>query len=226
MKIKTHNSKKLFYKKYLYKINFDFAVGHIFRTYHQRDGALGYAKDMIDTYREKLKNSSYIEKGVYTKVRFGLEEIHDAEILKSALLNVEDYIVRHEYHYSFMIYTNNKDPILEVADKFKTIKLIEVWEPTETAKDLLLTVPNILISKMAKDFEYKVTIDAGAAKRKNSPLTKWIAANRDKIKITDYSLNHAFSYTGIYVRDSKVLMLLQMTGNDYITKIEKLVSPS
>lgn len=226
MNLKTYKTNKLFYKKYLYKISFNLVVGDIFRSNYQRIDKLGYATKKIEQYKETLKHNSYIEQGRYKKIRFGNAEVSDAESFKDFLLTSADYMLRQEYTSTIVIYTTEKTQALALLLSLNTVTDLKLWEPEESAKSKLLLDPTLLVSKLASEFEFKVTINVGAIREKNSPLITWIAANRDKIRITEYALKHAYSYVSVYVRDEKILLLLQMTGQNFVTKIERLVLPA
>lgn len=220
-------SKKLFYKKYLYKISINFLLGNIFRKYYQKGKTdLPFANNKIIEYRSKLKSSEkkYLELGHYRKIRIGNEHIRDAALIRRCLNNIEDYMIRQENLCNLQIYFNDIDTVLPMFKKLKTTEFLQIWQPDPAI--LNNTAPDILVSKLANEFSYKVTINFGALKRKNSSTIKWIENNRDKIRITDYSIQHAYSFVGVYVRDDKVLMLLQMTDNNFISRIERLILPS
>lgn len=225
MRLITHKSKKIFYKKYLYKISFSLVVGDIFRSYYQKKN-FDYTENRIREYEKELTTKSFIEKGVYRKYKFGIEEVNDAKILKTTLMTADDYMIRSEDNHTIVIYTNDKDVFLNCIKNMTTIHIVEIYAPDDSVKNSLLSDPTTLVSKFAKDYEYKVTINIGALRRSNSSLLTWIAANRNKIKISDYALTRAYSFVGAYVRDQKVLLLLQMSDQNHITKIERLISPS
>jgi hypothetical protein len=232
MKLTTYKSKKLFYKKYLYKISFQITLGSIFRTYEQTSDQLEFALAKINEYKDELeiKSKRYKDKskvsidiGFYTKHQVRFEDIEAATILRNSLLEL-NYMLRHDYSNVLSIYTNEYQPLLESIKKIKNLDFIDFYEPDPAI--LNNNSADVLVSAHAKDFSYKVTLNIGSARAKHSSVINWITANRDKIKITNYSLDTAYSNIGVYVRDDKVLMLLQMTGGDYVKKIERLISPS
>lgn len=224
MRLIQRKSKKLFYKKYLYKVVFDFAIGHIFRTYHQKTDQLDYAALRLAEYRKMLKGKKYLEHGYYRKVRFGIEEVKEAELLKTALLSTGEFMVRQDFNDRMTVYLNDRSTLMAILDNSKIIDWVEIWEPDSTSINCVDT--DILVSGHADKYAFKVTLDIGKIRRENAGILNWIAANRDKIKITDYALHYAYSTIGVYVRDEKVLMLLQMSDRNYIRQIERLVLPS
>lgn len=224
MRLIQRKGKKLFYKKYLYKIVFDFAIGHIFRAYHQKTDQLDYVTLKLAEYRKMLKGKKYLEHGYYRKVRFGIKEVKEAELLRAALLSTKDFMVRQDYNDRMTVYINDRSTLMTVLNKLETVDWVEIWEPDSTS--INCTDTDILVSGYADKYAFKVKLDVGKIRRENAGILNWIKANRDKIKITDYALHSAYSFIGVYVRDEKVLMLLQMSDRNYIKQIERLVLPS
>lgn len=225
MKLTKHKSKKLFYKKYLYKIEFELELASIFRAYYQKE-RLNNVVEKVDEYRSHLASSKKksIQTGFYRKSVVDHNTLDDCLDLRSALLDLKEYNVRQEGYNKLFVYLNDLDNLLSVVKNLKTVERIKLWEPDAA----LLKNPDtdVLVSKYANEFTHKVTINLWSVRKKNSSTLDWIKNNRDKIKITDYGLEYASSQTGIYVRDEKVLMLLQMTGDGFITRVERLVLPT
>lgn len=227
MKPTTHKSNKLFYKKYLYKVAFGHSLSNIFRKYYQKTENLDYAAYKITEYENELNfkpKKKHIEIGYYRKIRLEKQDIDDARIIRDTLNSIDGYMVRQEYNDQLFVYLNDIEALLPVLENLKTVSMLRAWKPDPT----ILKNPeaNVLVTKLAADYQYKVAIDMWAIRKNESSVLKWIENNRDKIKITDYSLEHGFSNAAVYVRDDKVLMLLQMTGNNFIGRIERLVLPS
>jgi hypothetical protein len=227
MKPTTRKSNKLFYKKYLYKVAFDLKLSSIFRKYHQKTENLDYAIYKIIEYENDLNfnpKKKHIEIGYYRKVHIEKQDINDAKKLRDALNLIDGYMIRQEYNDQLFIYLNDIDNLLPVLENLKTVSKLQVWRPDPAI--LANAEADVLVSKLAEDYQFKVSINMWALRKENSGTLAWIKNNRDKIKITDYSLEYACSNAGVYVRDEKVLMILQMTGNNFIGRIERLVLPS
>jgi hypothetical protein len=225
MNIITNKSRKLFYKKYLYKITFDFVLSNSFRTCNQKTSNLEYAANAIASFEEKLKRQTFAITGYYHKARIFPEDIEDAKLVRNTLLKMTDYMVRSEYNHNISIYCNDKDMLLKELKKLKNTDTVKVSGPDQNQIADLTSDQNVLVSKKAKDYSHKVTIDLYRLRPSNSELMKWISANRNKIKISDYALHQATSYVSVYVRDEKVLLLFRMAGDQYIKKVEKLILP-
>lgn len=221
-----HETKKLFYKKYLYKLSFKFEIGDIFRTWHQRDGSLSYAHDKIIDFENRLYNQKSFEYKKFRKILVTKSIVDDARKIREKLLTTSDYQLRVEA-YNLMFYSNSKTDLLNICKSLKTITAYELWEPDAKVRAVLSSEKDVIIVNKPSDFAYKLTLES-TPKRKNVDSFKgWAAANRNKVKITDYSLNTIedgyWKTFNVYVRDDKVLLLLKMVAPDMIRKVEKIV---
>lgn len=225
MKLTNHKSKKLFYKTYLYKVEFDFNLASIFRSYFQKNN-LDYALEKIEEWETEITTNKRksVQISYYNKTVIDISMLEDARILRDCLNSLSEYKVRQEYNDKLFVYLNDVETLLNVLKKLKTINQIKTWRPDPVI--LKNPDPDLLVSTFADKYKYKATMNFSNLRKKNPSTIKWIENNRDKVKISDYSLEMADSSVGVYVRDDKVLMLLQMTGNSFITKIERLVLPS
>ena len=122
------------------------------------------------------------------------------------------------------IYVNNIDDLLPVLKTLKNVEKITVWKPDPAI--LKNTDPDVFVTKLAENYDFKVTLNMWKLREKNNGTLQWIKNNRDKVKITDYSIQLGQSFSTLYVRDEKVLMILQMSGYNFISRIERLVLPS
>jgi hypothetical protein len=227
MKIVSRKNNKLFYKKYLYKVRFHYVLGSFFRRYFQKTDKLDYALYKIVEIENELNfnpKKKDIEMGYYRKIRVDHTCLNDARTIRDGLNSLDDYMVRQEFQDQLFIYLNDLDTLLPVLKTLKTINRLEVWNPDPA----ILKNPeaDVLVTKLAEHYQYKVSMNMWELRKKESSALKWIENNRDKIKITDYSLERGHSLAALYVRDDKVLMLLQMIGSDFISRIERLVLPS
>lgn len=224
MKLTEHKSKKLFYKKYLYKVEFNFDLASIFRSYFQKSN-LDYALAKIEELEQAIAKSKkkIIDIGFYQKTEITKYDLEDARALRDCLNRISDYRVRQELKNKLFVYVNDVETLLDSLKTLNTVHRTRVWRPDPVI--LKNPDPDLLVSTFAEDYAYKVTINFSHLRRKSPTTLNWIKNNRDKIKITDYSIEWADSSVGVYVRDDKVLMLLQMTGDLSISKVERLVLP-
>lgn len=232
MKIKKHNNKKLFYKKYLYKISIDHVLGDIFRGSTPERKNLRSIDHQINHYKDRLAELAKIKSiknptisvGKYYKIKYGLDHVRDLSIIRSCIDDLDDYRIRCEYKSKLILYLNDKDKILKKLEKLKSVSHIDFWEPDESI--INLQSKDLLVSKLADKYQYKISLNIGSLRIRNPNMLKWIKNNRDKIKISDYALENAYSIAGVYVRDDKVLTLMQMINNNNIKNIERLVLPN
>ena len=225
MKLINRKTKKLFYKKYLYKATFKTHLSILFRQAHQRKN-FDSLNARINEYRTKIAQSANkrLVIGYYSNILIKEENIKDAERIRDWIKTLDNYSVRHEMPDNLSVYSNDLKDLQSLIDSFELVERGYLWEPNKSL--VQNQEPDILISKKADEFTHKITIDMGALRRESPDTLKWVAANRDKVRISNYSLEKAYSYVGIYVRDEKVLMLFQLAGNTFIKKTERLVSPS
>jgi hypothetical protein len=226
MKPTTRKSNKLFYKTYLYKVSFKLLMSNSFRSHYQRTDSLDYTLSMINNLRSQLIDNpkkKYVEVGHYKKTQYTKDDIDDAEAVRDTLNSINDYRLRQEYQSQLFVYLNEPDILLSVLTKLKTVDAATIWKPDPAI--LNNTAPDVLVSTKAKDYAYKVTVNMYDLRKRNPSAENWIKNNRDKLEISDYSLEHGDSNSALYVRDEKILMLLQMTGSNFIKRTERLVLP-
>ena len=226
MRSTKHETKKLFYKKFLYKLSFRFEIGDIFRTWHQRDGSLSYAHDKIVEFKNNLKSQKSFEYKKFRKISVTNELVKDAQRIRETLLATSDYQLRVEA-FNLMIYSNSKDDLLKIVKNLETVASYELWEPDASVTDILSNNKDVLIVNKPSEYEYKLTLEASPRKKNVDGFKGWVTANRNKVKVTDYSLNTLDSgywkNFNAYVRDEKVLLLLKMVAPDMIKKVEKII---
>lgn len=226
MHLITHETKKLFYKKYLYKLSFKFEIGDIFRSWHQRDGSLSYAYNKLIEFNDKLYDQKSFEYKKFRKVVVTKDIVNDGRVIRELLLTNTDYSLRVEM-YNLMIYSNSKDELLNICKNLKTVKSFELWEPDSKVTTILSNEKDIIIVNKPSEYLYKLTLESTPKKKNIDGFKGWVSANRDKVKVTDYSLNTVedgyWKTFNVYVRDDKVLLLLKMVAPDLIKKVEKII---
>lgn len=226
MKLIERKNKKLLYSKFLYKISFDFNLAFIFRNYYQKK-KLDYALKKIECFEKEIKQYSdnviSYPMGIYRQIYITENHIEDAKNLREALNNLSGYMSRHESSHQMCIFFNELDKLLPTLSNFKTMSSMKIWRPDSNI--LKNCEPDILISDLAVSHSHKVTVDMFRARKNKSPLLSWIRKNRNKIKISDYGIDHGFTKISMYVRDEKVLTMLKMIDLSVIVKTERLVLP-
>ena len=214
---------KLHYGKYLYKIKIINQLGSIFRTEFQRDGKLSYARKHLNEYNSELCQGKVVKRGRFTDTIISKEELDDAAHIYKVLRYAKNYLVRCEYD-TLIVYSNNLNFINKLKNGIKSYNC-EIWAPLDVNIDYLKQNKNIILVDNPPKLKYKVTF----GRKKSSPaLGEWLIANTDKSKAGSVFLRNCqdngwINGQYVYVRDEKVLLLINMLAGDNITKIEELV---
>lgn len=220
MPSKTHKSTKLFYDAYLYKLQVRTTISTVFRPDHNKE----IHRDTLDEYisvsgttKEDVKVSRY---KVVTN-----ESLMDANHIMNELLNSdEDFKVRCE-SYSLIIYTNDIGLLERIAAGVGEYSRCKIWRPLIGSEEFLLSNKSTVVTDKEIIYEYRLYLKNGS---NPSALVNWIKKNPDKAKIGDYTLNsleNNYYVNGnyFYVKDSKVLIMVEMIAGKLISKIEKFV---
>jgi len=214
---------KLHYGKYLYKLQLHNLLAHIFRTDFQRGGKLSYAKDNLNTYNAMLESGNVVKRSRWTTSIIPNTHLDDANTIYKKLRFGKDYLVRVENN-TLILYSNNKKFLTNIADNLK-IQPVDFWEPDESISSYLKNNEKVIIVDKPTDYMYKVTF---GRKRAKPELATWLDANTDKSKAGRIFKENCKNNTYIngqyvYLRDDKVLFLLNMIAGDNVTRVEKLV---
>lgn len=218
MKLQLVETKKLFYDRYLYRVSVINSLSHLFR--HKN---LDYAKTKLDELQTRLEQGNTLEfQNNLLKKTYSEDHFHNAKII---------YQICKEYNDDYMIRVEN--PILNIYSNdenwmFKWLhEKVEVYEysrPEDTISQEMLK-ENIILSKIETDYPYKVTLKEIG---EGNMFGKWVSNNQDKIKIGKVCLeaienNQYCSGLYFYVRDSKVLDLVNIALGGGIQRIDKIV---
>ena len=227
--MKLHETKKLHYNKFLYKLVMHNTCSSFFRTeFNKQD--LSYARQKIDSLHHAFNpKKQYIELAGYRgtwKDLYPVNDYYDAITIYRHLRDREvcDYIVRCERN-TLTIYSNDRKWLIKLGNNLKT-KISEFWEPDPENVSLLQTNKNIILVNKVPDYEYKITL----GKKKGLPsLAKWIDNNPKLAKMGDIARQECYNsgwVKGYYfhVRDEKALFIVQMLVGDNIQRIDKFVN--
>lgn len=218
-----YETTKLHYGKYLYKLNIYSTLASIFRTEFQRDGKLGYAAKLLNDYNaQNALGAKVIKKGRFNETHITTETLQDANHIWKTLRYGKDYTVRCEINQLF-VYSNNLK-FLERLYKDLNTK-VELWEPNPENIKLLQENKNIILVDKEPEFKYKITF---GRKRSKPELASWLKQNSDKSRagstfISNCENSNWIQGQYVFVRDEKVIFLINMIAGDNITKIEELV---
>jgi hypothetical protein len=215
---KTHETVKLFYKKYLYKIKFSHCSARLFKNIAGVEKRLEKIDSVLQQHGEiDISVAGYRFR---PKVNVTRESLTSLRQLYRMLKQHSDHKLMISRSKMF-VYTNNRrllNSIISFAgDDY------ELWEPDSAVSDVLLHSPNVIVTNKPVTHQYKITLK----NQKNRDFVAWLGANRDKVKVGSLCLHLLTCKSWIsdlyfYARDEKVLKLAQLTGME-IARIEKLV---
>lgn len=224
-KLKTFETRKMFYSEYLYKLVFRNELNNIFRSDFKKKEKLNFARIELDTLTEQKRNGSPMYKKQWRTVKPVSEnDYYDAVELYSRLKDREDYKLRIDPNCCVTLFSNDKEFLLDFANKLKTPN-IEFWEPNQLHLNLLKSATKIVIVDYPPKLSLKVWFNS---KRINDGFAQWLEANPDKCKIGKVAFESLQSYgylngLYIYLRDEKVLNLITIIAGASIRNVEKLV---
>lgn len=227
LKCKRRVTNKLHYKKYLYKINLFNELGFIFRgDFNNRsDERFPFAKQKLDEYQQTIDMGDKILVGRFRSRKIlPEEELADAKKLYYILCKYNDLKIRIEYFYGMWVYTNDRELLTELLNEVPNC-VVEYWDVDEETKNLLRKNENIVLKKTPQEYDYKVYLNNNV--KKYTEIADWLRKNNDKSKIGDKTLECLerawITNNYFYIKNEKVLLLLQMIGSESIGRIERLV---
>lgn len=224
LNLKLCKTKKLHYGKYLYKLALANPLAPWFRTELQKDGNLKSIKAKIDEYQILYDIGQPLYRTVYrTDVKITEEAFFDAKDLYESLLPRNDYKIRVERWSGFCIYSNDKDFLLDIASTMRE-SAIEFWEPDLDHVDILKKEKNIILVDSNPEFPFKITLKS---KKIDKNFAKWLEANTSISKVGERTLENIKQGWGggtyFFVRDEKVLSMVEIIVGHNIQRIEQLV---
>ena len=221
--LKKFETKKLHYGRYLYKVVVRTPLASIFRTEMQRNGKLSYARDHIQEYmRLHAARMPIVKRSWRSEEVINFADVIEADKICKLLLHKHEYLVRCEFN-TLIIYSNDK-PLLEKISKYDSAQ--EFWEPDTASIEYLQSNTNIILSDKQTNFPIKLTFGQNPAKRS---MGTWIQNNQDKVRCGPVLLRNFLNRERwikgqyIFVRDEKVLFMIQLICGDNITRVDKIV---
>ena len=216
---------KLHYGEYLYKLVLSNQLNTIFRTELQRHGKLGFAKEQLNNLREKYIQGEPLEEQVYRTVRIiPNDDYLDALDIYAVLKFGDDYKLRVDPWRRLSIYSNDKELLKKITRKMRVSNL-EFWEPATESINALLNEKNIILVDTLPEMSIKVTLGTRSV---DPSFANWLKANTDKSRVGPIALASIEEGTYLnglyfYIRDEKVLSLVNMMAGHNIRRIDKLV---
>jgi hypothetical protein len=225
-KLKQFETKKLHYGKYLYKLVLSNSLSSIFRTDYQRKDTLSYARSKLDELSFSYeRGETLLLKRYRTDIEVDVNTFLDAKDVYTALKSSQsEYKIRIDSLSHLSIYSNDKS-ILDLIVKKIRSGWMELWVPTLEYTNYLSNNENIILVDKKPKFPYKVTL---GGKKVPVEFATWLKANTDKSKIGSKALEQIENHSYVngfyfYIRDEKVLNLIQMLVGHNIRRVDKLI---
>lgn len=218
--MKRFESYKLFYGKYLYRLEINNSLATTFREKN-----LPYAKKKLDQLQQNYDNQLELIVGFgLRKTPVDLNDFIDAKRLYHIFSNYNDYKLRVERNF-LNIYANDLSWLEKIINTVDKESVVSLHKPDPTTASVL--TPNTIVVEKSNGYEYKVTVNL---KRGSPSFAKWANNNPNLIKMGsqfyEMMLNEDYVYgMYFYARDEKVLQLCNLMI-DKIGRIDKLVVKS
>ena len=223
--LKLHDTRKLHYGEYLYKLVLHNPLCTIFRSELQKNGKLSYAREQLDILTEKYRNNIPLTRKAFrTEVPLNIDDYLDAKDVYSCLKLANNYKIRVSPYMTLILYTNDRSLLVKIINKMR-VSAEEFWEPRSEEIELLKQQENIVIVDIAPQFPLKVWFNTN---RVPSGFVDWIGANKDKARIGDKALNYLINDGHLngyymYIRDERVMQLVYILAGSSIRRIDKLI---
>lgn len=216
-KVKTT---KLFYDQYMYRLNIQHNLGIIFR-----DKNLSNAREVLDNLQLQMEEGKDLEwkRSYRYTVPVSNESFATAQYLLSEFTaqGHDNYKLRCEHPF-LNIYSND----LHWMESLQNRNLSVASFTSPALEDIKSLKPNVIVTDQNPiPYEYKVTV----GNQVSSGLSTWIEANKDKCKAGNTFLetvknNGYVNGMYFYVRDEKVLQLVQIIIGGNIKRIDKFIN--
>ena len=210
--MKKYKTNKLFYDKYLYKLEVFNTLGPIFRGKN-----FPYARDILDKIQQSYEHDGSLTYTIGMLTR-NVSHTHfkEAKFLLYEFQKQNKFTLRIEGS-SLNIYSNDLDWINLLASI--NSNAFAIWIPEN-----INIQPNVIITSEQKPYEYKVTLGP----KVDTSFANWATANPDKVFLgkTLHSYIKEDQYTQgmyFYVRDERVLHLVSIMIGDSVKRIDKIV---
>lgn len=216
--MKKCETTKLFYDTYLYKLTIINPIAVIFREKN-----LPKARVTLDQYQTQFEGTGEIvnvigqRRGLISHATLSQAQILYNEFFKQKQSN---YKLRVE-GYSLQVYSNDLYWIERLVKKIDNVT--EYWKPCDSTSIHLLE-PNVIISDVPIDYEYKVTVGTDI----DTSFADWAQNNPGKVKAGHKFLNRLrnngyVSGMYFYARDIKILQFVSLIIGGTIRRIDKIV---
>ena len=218
--MQTLKTTKLFYDQYMYRLVVQHNLGIIFR-----DKNLSYARSILDSLQQQAETGDEIN--WKRSLRYTMPVTRDALVTAQFLLaeftaqGHDNYKLRCEHPF-LNIYTNDIHWVESL--KNRNLSIESFTQPS--IEDINNLKPKVIITNENPiEFQYKVTV----GNQVSSGLGDWITANPDKCKagnkfLQEVKNNGYVNGMYFYVRDEKVLQLIQIIIGGNIKRVDKFIN--
>lgn len=216
MSLKRYKVEKLFYNTYRYKLAVRNSLVHFFRE-----------KKFYFTRQELDKMQTFYDAGKPIQWKRGLrsdtirtQDFLDAKMLLKKLENGVDFKLRVE-NVTMQIYSNDLKWLESLAKSVSTLK--EIYEIDDNYAHL--HEKNIIVKDKPFKYKYKVYLKSFI----DPSFANWADNNQNKIKIGSTLISyikHKGYVKGMYfyVKDDKILQLVNLMIGNSIQRVDKIVS--
>jgi len=222
MKIKQHESLKLHYGKYLYKVCLSNQLSNLFSSHRTEQ----YRKDIFSNLESNYKDGLELK---MKRWRFATpidsKDFKDAKFLDQLFKKHSDHRKRVEFGNLIMIYTSSEDMVNELVDNLSDC-IKEIHRPKEGIEAFLTQNIETAIVKTPPDHEFRVYLKGN---RIDPSFANWLKANKDKCKVgemTLWNIENSSYHTNnsyFYIKNEKVLTMVRMIIGHNIRKAERLI---
>jgi hypothetical protein len=222
---KLHETTKLHYGKFLYKIKIHSELSSVIRQVSKKKkSTLSFYQKLDDVDNQLNGKSKITVKQRYRQYDITKKDAADARKIGEFILN-NDVNVRIEMC-TIYIYSNDLAQLEALSKSLSIADTVELWKPDEKMAELMLKDADTVVVKNSDGFKYRVILTCN--KSNSGSLGAWIKKNKDKVKASEYALwvlenDHWFTNLTINVKDEKVMTLLQMLNQSNIKKIYNIV---
>ena len=218
--MKRVKTTKLFYDQYMYRLVIQHGLGIIFR-----DKNISHARDVLDTLQFQMEEGKDLEwkRSYRYTVPVTSESFFTAQYLLAEFTaqGHDNYKLRCENPF-MSIYSNDINWLNNLMRK--NLSVVSFSEPS--IQDINNLRPNIIVTDEDPiPFKFKVTV----GNQVSSGLGDWITANPDKCKAGTKFLQEVKNSGYVngmyfYVRDEKVLQLIQIIIGGNIKRVDKFIN--
>lgn len=215
--LKLKKNRKLFYRKFAYKIDIMLAMSRWFRgTYNRANKNLSETRHMLYNHDGwYMYNRS--DKPMYEERSNAVSVL---EILEK--YDFDSFKTRCEYM-TLSIYTNNEDLKNELVDTMQKKTEVILHEPDKRALDFLLANQDVIVVEHEPEMKYKVTI---RQKGDLPAIATFLEANKGNTQATRTVINSLkrqwyVDNNYFYVKTDAMLSLVSMMFSDSIRRVEK-----